>query len=133
MPHFIVEYSTNIENKVEIPELLEKLHNVAVETGVFPLGGLRSRVIPCDQYRIADGHPDNAFVHVSMRIGAGREPAVLKGACERIFEVITDHFGPLQASGPLALSYEIREMNKDLNFRKTNIREHMAKRAGKEA
>jgi 5-carboxymethyl-2-hydroxymuconate isomerase len=133
MPHFIIEYSTNIEDKVEIPELLEKLHNVAVETGVFPLGGLRSRVIPVDQYRIADGHPDNAFVHVSMRVGSGRERETLVGACERIFEVITDHFGSLQETSPLALSYEIRQMDKDLNFRKTNIREHMAKRAGKEA
>lgn len=133
MPHFIVEYSTNIEDKVQIPKLLEKLHNVAVETGVFPLGGLRSRVIPCDQYRIADGHPDNAFVHVAMRVGAGRERDTLIGACEQIFEVITDHFGPLQNSGPLALSYEIRQMDKDLNFRKTNVREYMAKRAGKEA
>ncbi len=133
MPHFVVEYSTNIEDKVQIPELLEKLHNVAVETGVFPLGGLRSRVIPCDQYRIADGHPDNAFVHVGMKVGSGRERDTLIAACERIFEVITDHFGPLQASGPLALSYEIRQMDKDLNFRKTNVREYMAKRAGKEA
>jgi 5-carboxymethyl-2-hydroxymuconate isomerase len=133
MPHFIVEYSTNIEDQVRIPELLEKLHAVAVETGVFPLGGLRSRVIPCNQYRIADGHPDNAFVHISMRVGAGRELETLKVAGERIFAVITDHFQSLSDSGPLALSYEMREMHKDLNFRKTNIRDYMAKRAGKEA
>ncbi len=43
MPHLIVEYSANIEEDLQLPELLTRLRDCAVATGVFPLGGIRLR------------------------------------------------------------------------------------------
>ena len=73
MPHIIVEHSSNLSQHIEIPELLQSLHRAALETGVFPLGGLRTRAARRDDYVIADGHPDNVFIHVVLRIGHGRD------------------------------------------------------------
>ncbi|HVS22711.1 MAG TPA: hypothetical protein VMU03_03215, partial [Gammaproteobacteria bacterium] len=53
LPHLIVEYSANIEREIALDELLDKLHARALETGVFPLGGLRVRAHRADHYRIA--------------------------------------------------------------------------------
>ena len=58
------------------------LTDVAAGTGVFPLAGIRCRALPRDSYRVADGHPDNGFVHVELRVGAGRDVSTLRRAGE---------------------------------------------------
>lgn len=85
MPHLIVEYSANLEQALDIAKLVAALHEAALETGVFPIGGIRTRAARRDVYRIADGHAGNGFIHVQARIGAGRPPEVRQQAAEHIF------------------------------------------------
>ncbi|MDH4066138.1 MAG: 5-carboxymethyl-2-hydroxymuconate Delta-isomerase, partial [Acidobacteriota bacterium] len=40
MPHLTIEYSANLEPDVAVQDLVDALHRAAVETGVFPLGGI---------------------------------------------------------------------------------------------
>jgi 5-carboxymethyl-2-hydroxymuconate isomerase len=40
-------------------------------TGIFPIGGIRSRAIWLDTWQMADGKQDYAFVHMTLKIGAG--------------------------------------------------------------
>src|SRR3546814_10254397 len=40
MPHFIAEYTDNIEQQADLPGLFEKVHTLLGDSGVFPLGGL---------------------------------------------------------------------------------------------
>lgn len=133
MPHFLVEYSTNIEEALDVPRFFERLIDTAVETGVFELAGIRCRALPRTQYRVADGHPDNAFLHIQLRIGAGRSVETRKAAGEAIFAALNDYLAGLFADRPLMLSFEIAEIHPDLNFKKSNIRDHIAARKAKEA
>lgn len=129
MPHFRVEYSRNLEDVLALPDLFETLTNVASGTGVFPLAGVRCRALPRDHYRIADGHPDNGFVHVEFRVGAGRDVATLRGAGEELFDALKDHMAEIFANRPVALSFEISEIHPDLNFKTGNVRDYMKARA----
>lgn len=129
MPHFRVEYSRNLEAALDVPALFERLTDVAAGTGVFPLAGIRCRALPRDSYRIADGHPDNGFVHVELRVGAGRDVSTLRRAGEAVFGALKDQMESLLARRPIALSFEIAEIHPDLNFKAGNIREHMKARA----
>src|SRR5215469_2223424 len=72
MPHVICEYSANVEPKIRVDALLEVLHNAMMRTGVVDLGGLRTRAERREHYRIADNHPANAFVNVTVRVAKGR-------------------------------------------------------------
>ena len=72
MPHFSIEYSANVAAAADIGTLCEVVRKAAVETGIFPLGGIRVRAIRCDHYAIADGLPDAGFVDILLRIGEGR-------------------------------------------------------------
>ena len=54
MPHFILEYSANIKDELNLDGLFKALNETAMETGVFPLGGIRFRALRCDDYLIAD-------------------------------------------------------------------------------
>ncbi len=55
MPHFIMEYSANLDDDLDIPALFEQLNDTAIATGVFPIGGIRTRAIRCEYYRIGEG------------------------------------------------------------------------------
>ncbi|HCR9794142.1 TPA: 5-carboxymethyl-2-hydroxymuconate isomerase, partial [Pseudomonas aeruginosa] len=55
MPHFIAEYTDNIEAEADLPGLFEKVHACLGASGVFPLGGIRSRGVRLDTWRMADG------------------------------------------------------------------------------
>lgn len=125
MPHFIVEYSSNIEEDLNIDDLLRKLHATALETGLFALGGIRVRAAKRDHYVIADGRPDNAFLHLIARIRAGRSLEARKAAGEQIFATFCEALSPLYETRPLALSFEIQEINPDLSFKQNNIHSYL--------
>ena len=128
MPHLVIEYSANVEDRIALGDLLDKLHACALTTGVFPLGGLRVRAYRADAYRIADKAPDNGFVHVTALIGHGRPLDVQQRAAEELFAVLTKHLEPLYAKSPLALSLNVQEFHPVLNFKKNNLHEYVKRR-----
>ena len=129
MPHLIVEYSANLERIADLPRLVAALHAAALETGIFPIGGLRVRAARRDVYAIADGHPDNAFVHVQARIGHGRPPDVRQRAAEHIFTRLTAETAQVFAAHPLGLSLEIVEIDPVGSLKHNNLHETIATRS----
>ncbi|HEY8520308.1 MAG TPA: 5-carboxymethyl-2-hydroxymuconate Delta-isomerase [Gammaproteobacteria bacterium] len=129
MPHLIIEYSANLEGRLDLEGLLDALRRAALDSGVFPLGGLRVRAHRVDHYRIADCHPDNGFVHVTAMIGHGRPLDVRERAGREIFAALTAHLDALYRRTPLAISFNIQEFHPQLNFRKNNLHEHVKRRA----
>jgi 5-carboxymethyl-2-hydroxymuconate isomerase len=122
MPHITVEYTANLRPDADIPGLLATIHSVMIAQGdVFPVGGLRSRAIELADYRIADGAEDDAFVHVTVKIGAGRAETVRKRAFDALFEAIKAHFAELYARRYLALSMEIVEFSEAGTYKHNNI------------
>ena len=129
MPHIIIEYSDNIENKMDLDALIEKVHATAIETGVFPIGGLRVRAAKRENYKIGDGHPDNGFVHIELKIGPGRDHETKMGALNQIFATVDSHLKPLHENGPLAMSAELNEFDGELRINKNNVHKYIEERA----
>ncbi|MGH9390995.1 MAG: 5-carboxymethyl-2-hydroxymuconate Delta-isomerase, partial [Vicinamibacteria bacterium] len=50
MPHFVLEYSRNLEGELDVPELFRELRTAALDIGIFPKAGIRFRAYPCDLY-----------------------------------------------------------------------------------
>lgn len=121
MPHFIVEYSGNLKSEINFDEFFGKVHTCLGESGVFPLGGIRSRAICMDDYRIADAQHDYAFIHILLKVGSGRDESTRKQVCDELFKVIEDYFAPLQAKRLLAISFEMQEVHPVLTYKKNNI------------
>ena len=121
MPHFIAEYTDNLEQQADLPGLFEKIHRVLGDSGVFPLGGIRSRGVRLDTWRMADGKHDYAFVHMTLKVGHGRDLATREAVAQAVFAVITEHFAQLQAQRLLALSFEMIELHPQLNFKQNNV------------
>ena len=85
MPHFSIEYSANLEPRVDIGALCEVVRKAAGETGIFPIGGIRVRAIRCEHYAIADGKPDYGFVAMLLRLGEGRDLPARQKAGAHVF------------------------------------------------
>ena len=84
-------------------------------------------------FGIADGDPDNAFVHLVIRIGSGRDLETRRRAGEEIFQALCQALAPDQEQNPLALSCEIQEIDPELSWKKNNLAEWIAKRSRESA
>jgi len=129
MPHLTIEYSKNLAESIEISELVKVMHDSAASIEVLPLGGLRTRASCREFYLIADGDSSNTFVNVVLRIAPGRSDEVKKQAGEKLFSSLKDFFDLFFQSSPIALSLEIQELDANLRWKDSNIREHMKKRS----
>ena len=127
MPHLLIEYSANLEPAIQIRKLVDTLHAAAIATGVFPVGGARTRAMCREMYRVADGDTDNAFVHLTMRVGHGRSIETRRTAAEAIFAALTAYLQPIQDCTPLAISAEMQEIDPQFSFKKNNLHERLAR------
>ncbi len=130
MAHIVIEYSAGLRERLALPALLSAVHQAALTTGVFPVGGLRTRAYEAQHYVIADGHPDNAFVHLSLKVGHGRDLETRRRAGETIFEAACRHLAGIYQSQPLAISLEMQEIDPVLTFKKNNLHERVKQRQG---
>jgi 5-carboxymethyl-2-hydroxymuconate isomerase len=127
MPHLNIEYSANLQDALDIQALVDRIHETALETGVFPLGGVRTRAEPRSYYRIANGDPRAGYIHMMVRIGSGREFETRRAAGDKIFKALCDFTQDLFDARPLALSFELHEIPSDMAWRKNNLHDLLKK------
>ena len=123
MPHFTLEYSANLDASVDMGKVVETVRKAAVETGIFPLGGIRVRAVRCEHYAIADGNADFAFLDMVLRLGEGRDLATRKKAGEHIFKALSAQLDPVFANSKFALSFDMQINDKDTSWKRNNIHE----------
>lgn len=121
MPHFIAECTDNIREQADLPGLFAKVNEALAATGIFPIGGIRSRAHWLDTWQMADGKQEYAFVHMTLKIGAGRSLESREAMGEMLFALIKAHFANLMASRYLALSFELDELHPTLNYKQNNV------------
>ena len=129
MPHLNIEYSANLQDSLDVQALVDLIHETALETGIFPLGGVRTRAEARNYYRIANGDPRAGYIHMMVRIGSGRDVETRRTAGDRIFAALCDFTDELYRSRPLALSFELHEIPPDMAWRKNNLHELLKKEA----
>jgi 5-carboxymethyl-2-hydroxymuconate isomerase len=123
MPHFTIEYSAKLAERVDMAKVVEIVRKAAVETGIFPLGGIRVRAVKCEHYAIADGNPHLGFLDMVLRLGEGRDLAARKKAGEHIFKALSAHLDPVFAQSKFALSFDMQINDKETSWKRNNIHE----------
>jgi 5-carboxymethyl-2-hydroxymuconate isomerase len=119
MPHLTLEYTANLD--FEVQPLLARMYSELVATGAINLKGLKGRAVRHSDYRIADGNPDYAFVHVNLLIREGRPPEVQREFAQRVMAVLKETFGDRFENGHLSLSVDIKEMGEGIALTFHNI------------
>jgi len=121
MPHFTIEYSANLDKRIDMAAVVELVRKAAIETGIFPLGGIRVRALRCEHYAIADGNPQHGFLAMVLRLGEGRDLAARKKAGEHIFKALSAHLEPVFANSKFALSFDMQINDKETSWKRNNI------------
>jgi 5-carboxymethyl-2-hydroxymuconate isomerase len=125
MPHFHIDYSTNLEAVVDMSALCEAVRLAATKIDAFPLAGIRVRATRVDHYAIADGSAAHGFIDLSIRLRAGRTHEVKHDAIQRIFDTVKQCVEPALITHSIALSAEIRDIDAELSPKFGNIRYHL--------
>lgn len=121
MPHLTLEYTANLD--FDVQALLARLHSGLVATGAINLKGVKSRAIRHSEYRIADGDPAYAFVHVNLLIREGRPLEVQRDISQRLMAVLKEMFRDHFDGGRLSLSVDVKEMHDGIALTLHNIPE----------
>lgn len=128
MPHLAIEYSPALDTRADMAAVCAAVHAAMVESGIFPLAGIRVRAYRADHCIVADGLAENDFVAMTLSVGHGREKDVLRAAGERIFAAARSALsGPLSGQH-FALSLEIRQIDPDLSWKDTPIHARLSGR-----
>ncbi len=127
MPHFILDYSSNLQPEADFDELFETLHGYVDKSPLFPLAGCRCRAMPCPDYRVGSGDPRFAYLHLNLRVGAGRSDEQLAGAGDEIMGLVQQWLQQVQQRSGLicALSFEISQIDARLSWKHNPVRAAM--------
>lgn len=117
MPHCVLEYSSNVLDKLDFRCFFKELHTILASSGHIQLDQLKGRAVCHDNYFIGDGAADRAFIYLQISLLDGRDLAVRKSLGEQAF-------AHLRASFPLSLeklrcsmTLEMREMSRETHFK----------------
>ena len=131
MPHVIVEYSANIEADLSPQRLVEDIHAAAIASGIAEPVAVRTRLKRREHFRVGDGSPENAFVHIDIRARKGRTLEQRKAMVQTIYDQANKTLDHVFKARPLALTVEIHEIDPDTRLLRNGMRERNA--ATKEA
>lgn len=121
MPHFTIEYSANLDGQVDIANLCQIVLNSALATGLFEVGAVRVRALRAEYYAIADDHPENSFIDMSLRMGQGRSFDDKRRAGDAIFSAVCAYLSQFFATSHFAFSFEIRDIDPNLSWKRNTM------------
>ena len=117
MPHLRLEYTDNINIPTNFDNLFKKLHRVLVEYGDIDINNCKSRAIKLDRYLISDGQTSESFVHLDVRIFAGRSKEAIRDIGEHLRSVLVENFVKNEARDNVQITIEVQEIKKKHYFK----------------
>jgi 5-carboxymethyl-2-hydroxymuconate isomerase len=126
LPHFHIDYSANLENRLDMAGLCIAIRDAAAATGVFPKAGIRVRATAATHVVMADGNPNHAYIDLSVRLRGGRSIEDKKRATAAIFAVVEAYCSELMAHSSLMISMEMRDIDPELSPKASSIRNYLS-------
>lgn len=122
MPHCVLEYSSNVVDRIDTRAFFLELHQTIIKSGPFNLDQIKSRAVCRDEFVVGDGNPDKSFVYLQISILSGRDKGIRTTLSQRALKLIEIYFPKTHASGTCSMTVEIREMDKETHLRAEKIK-----------
>ena len=117
MPHLTLEYTDNIPHEVNVQDLLAQLHQMLAELADTRIENFKSRAICRATYHIGAGSGQEAFVHLEIRLLAGRSPAQKAAIGQRCLDLLEQAWGPSLADRNPQITVELVGMERDSYYK----------------
>jgi 5-carboxymethyl-2-hydroxymuconate isomerase len=119
MPQLILEFSSNIVEKNNLANLFQEFHSILEKILPTDIDSCKSRSMECHNYYIGNGDPNNAFVHISLKIMPGRNLDTLKNVGDSMMAILKIYFASSLKELNLQITLEVMELQKTY-FKITN-------------
>jgi len=126
MAHLIIQYAESLDKQVNITRVCNVMSGIMHKTGFFPLAGIRVRAYPVMHSSIADGHPENTFLDMVLRMGEGRTEQQKSTVGTDLMVAAEAEFSTQLANPHFALSLEIIEISKLLSWKKNSMHKRLS-------
>lgn len=110
MPQLTVEFSSNILEKKSLSNLLKNCHEIIAEHLPTKIESCKSRAHECQIYCVGDGQPDNAFVHVSLKVLPGRSDEQKTVVANKVMDKLKEYFADSLSKFKLQITLEIEDL-----------------------
>lgn len=127
MPHFVIEYSANLDPDIDLLAIVEAVHKSAVDSGLFKIGGIRVRTLRHEIFKVADGNPENAFLHVRVAILEGRAAEDRERLGNATLAAVDAQLAKAHKKRGISLSVEIGEIDRSMSFKKNSLHAQIEK------
>ena len=121
MPHIQIDYSANLEKAVADARLVDAIHQAAVDSGIFPVWGIRTFARALTHCRVGNGEADNGFVNVTVRVAPGRNLALRQRITRELFGAVLQTMDELFKTHRLGCQLEVTEFDADVSIYKNNL------------
>lgn len=91
MPHCIIEYTRDIEKKIDMKNLMDVAFEAVDSSGLFDRKAIKARTISFDQFK--SGQDRNDYIHISVKILSGRTTDQKKSLSQHMVDKLAPHVG----------------------------------------
>jgi 5-carboxymethyl-2-hydroxymuconate isomerase len=117
MPHIILEYSSNVQEKKSFDILFSQFHQIFVTIGSVEEINCKSRAMKCDVFCIGDGNSKNGFIHAEIRFLEGWSIDMIQTMGIGILKILQKHFSKSLQELNLQISVEFITFPSNLYFK----------------
>ncbi len=117
MPQISLEYTGNITQEIDTQALFSMIHQVLGDLAGIPIENCKSRAIQLDNFHIAKGEPNNAFIHLEIRFIEGRTPEMKMEIGDQCLGYLESYFSEAASSLNLQITVEILDIRRKNYFK----------------
>jgi 5-carboxymethyl-2-hydroxymuconate isomerase len=117
MPQITLEHTANLQPDGTWDDLLGQLHDQIAGLAGIDVDSCKSRVLSLSTYRVGDGAQNKAFAHLTIRIFAGRSPAVKTELGRAGLALLERYLGTTSDTLDVQLTVEIRNIDREAYFK----------------
>ncbi|WED21659.1 5-carboxymethyl-2-hydroxymuconate Delta-isomerase [Vibrio sp. JC009] len=108
MPNLVLEYSNSVDERVNVQGLLEDLHEITLDCGLFQAEDVKSRALRCHHWLIGHTGDSEDFIHITFELLSGRTAEQKNTLADALMAKLKEQAGAVKS-----LSINIRDMDKE--------------------
>lgn len=111
MPHLTLEYSSNLKASSLFRDLMDKFHKILSIEGGIEIENCKSRVRQAEEFFIAKGESQKAFVHLDLIFLDGRSLELKQKLGDLLLSEIDNFFTKENRELEIQITVEIRDIS----------------------
>lgn len=112
MPHIVIDYTPNLGELPFDAMLAAATQALSESPEVQDEADLKARVLRAEHFRVGLADEGRGFLHVQLRILAGRTPAAKADLSRRVADALRGHLNALPPGLEAFLSVEVADMDR---------------------